>query len=118
MVHGAPRCMEVQEGVHAVFMRFLTSGTRYSFNPPMTRRYLVTEIQPNTTALRLSPVHTLYLAKGPAGPGARGGAPEENFWPIQRIFRQKTHTQTTYSTSFESPRRALCTNVGTRVCEL
>ena len=53
------------------------------------------------------PLHTLYLAKGPAGPGARGGAPEENFWPIQRIFRQKTHTQTTYSTSFESPRRAL-----------
>ena len=44
----------------------------------MTRRYLVTEIQPNTTALRLSPVHTLYLAKGP---GSRGGAPKEDFGP-------------------------------------
>jgi hypothetical protein len=71
--------MEVQEGqkcgVHAVFD---FSGTRNSFNPPMTRRYLVTEIQPNTTALRLSPVHTLYLAKGP---GSRGGAPKEDFGP-------------------------------------
>ena len=47
----------------------------------------MTEIQPNTTALRLSPVHTLYLAKGP---GVRGGAPEENFGLYNAILTQKT----------------------------
>ena len=100
--------MEVQEGqkcgVHAVFD---FSGTRNSFNPPMTRRYLVTEIQPNTTALRLSPVHTLYLAKGP-------GQPRKKILLLNVIFYAKRRTPLTHSTLLESSRRETCANPGTQ----
>ena len=54
-----------------------------------------------------TPQHTSYPAKGPVLPRGPVRSPGRFFLPIQRIVRQKTHTQKTYSTSFESPRRAL-----------
>ena len=66
-----------------------------------------------------APQHTPYPAKGPVLPRGPGRSPGRKFWPIQRIFRQKTHTQKTYSTSFKSPRRALheCGHTGVVSCE-
>ena len=66
-----------------------------------------------------APQHTPYPAKGPVLPRGPGRSPRRKFWPIQRIFRQKTHTQKTYSTSFKSPRQALheCGHTGVVSCE-